>query len=246
MLRKDFSTKPAIKRATLHLIGVGYHEVFLNGGKISSQVLAPGITDYSQRLPIVTHDVTSNILPGANAIGIHLGNGRYYAPRNRVPATTISSGWPVAKARLIIDYQDGTQSSVVTDSSWLATDQGPIRANNDYDGEIYDARREQAGWASPGFDSQSWKPVEILPGPTGKIPTVPIPPIRVTATLSAVSLKEIRPGVWIYDFGQNIAGWCRLKVNGPAGTTVRLRHAETLNPDGSLKDIVLRSAQARD
>lgn len=246
LLRRDFDTGTRVRRATLHLIGVGYHEISINGEKISDQVLAPGITDYSQRLPIVTHDVTTSIRQGANTLGIHLGNGRYYAPRNQVPANTISSGWPVAKARLIIDYQDGTSSNVVTDSTWQASDQGPIRANNDYDGEVYDARMEQVGWASPGFVNRSWKSAEILPGPAGQIPAVPCPPIRVTATLPALDLKEIRPGVWIYDFGQNIAGYCRLRVNGPAGATVRLRHAETLNPDGSLKDIVLRSAQARD
>jgi alpha-L-rhamnosidase len=246
LLRRDFEAKPAIQRATLHLIGVGYHEVWINGAKISDHVLAPGITDYRERLPSVTHDVISSIRSGANTLGIHLGNGRYYAPRIQVPAPTLSSGWPVAKARLIIDYQDGSSASIVTDSSWQATDQGPIRANNDYDGEVYDARLEPSGWASPGFDSHSWKSAEILPGPTGHISATPCQPIRVTATLPALSLKEIRPGVWIFDFGQNIAGWCRLHANGPAGSTIRLRHAETLNPDGSLKDIVLRSAQAQD
>ncbi len=246
LLRRDFNSETAIKRATLHVIGVGYHEVFINGEKISDHVLAPGITDYSKRLPIVTHDVTANIRHGPNTLGIHLGNGRYYAPRNQVPAPTISSGWPVAKARLIIDYQDGTSRSIVTDSSWQASDQGPIRANNDYDGEVYDARMEQAGWASPGFAATGWKSADILPGPTGEIPAVPCQPIRVTATLPAVAIRENCHGVWIFDFGQNIAGWCRIHVKGPSGSTVRLRHAETLNPDGSLKDIVLRSAQARD
>jgi alpha-L-rhamnosidase len=246
LLRRDFESARPIKRATLHLIGVGYHEAFINGVKISDHVHAPGITDYSKRLPVVTHDVTSNLQTGSNTLGIHLGNGRYYAPRNQVPAPTINSGWPVAKARLIIEYQDGSQGSIVTDASWKATDEGPIRANNDYDGEAYDARREQAGWASPGFDAASWKSAEILPGPTGSIAAVPCQPIRVTATLPATKLTEIRPGVWIFDFGQNIAGWCRLHVKGPEGSTVMLRHAETLNPDGSLKDIVLRSAQARD
>jgi alpha-L-rhamnosidase len=246
LLRKDFTTKKSVRRATLHIIGVGYHEAYLNGVKISDHVLSPGITDYTHRLPAVTHDVTSMIQAGMNTIGIHLGNGRYWAPRTNVPAPTVNSGVPVAKARLILEYQDGSTTAVVTGQDWQATDKGAIRANNDYDGEYYDARLEQTDWSKSGFNTKDWQSVEILPAPKGLLPTLPCPPIRVTATLPAIGLKEVQPNKWIFDFGQNIAGWCRLRVKGAAGTTIRLRHAETVGSDGLLHDVVLRSARATD
>jgi alpha-L-rhamnosidase len=246
LLRKDFTTKKSVRRATLHIIGVGYHEAYLNGVKISDHVLSPGITDYAHRLPIVTHDVTGMINSGMNTLGIHLGNGRYWAPRTNVPANTINSGLPVAKARLIIEYEDGSTTAVVTGQDWQATDKGAIRTNNDYDGEFYDARLEQIGWSQPNFAATGWRTAEILSGPKGQSATLPCPPIRVTATLPAVGLKEVKAGTWIFDFGQNIAGWCRLRVKGVAGTTIRLRHAETVNSDGFLHDVVLRSARATD
>jgi alpha-L-rhamnosidase len=246
LLRKDFTTKKSLQRATLHIIGVGYHEAYLNGVKISDHVLSPGITDYAHRLPIVTHDVTGMINSGMNTLGIHLGNGRYWAPRTNVPANTVNSGLPVAKARLILEYEDGSTTAVVTGQDWQATDKGAIRANNDYDGEFYDARLEQIGWSQPGFQAKSWRTAEILEGPKGQSATLPCPPIRVTATLPAVNLKEVKPGTWIFDFDQNVAGWCRLRVKGAAGTKIRLRHSETLGSDGLLHDVVLRSARATD
>jgi alpha-L-rhamnosidase len=246
LLRKDFTTTKKVKRATLHIIGVGYHEAYLNGSKISNHVLSPGITDYAHRLPTVTHDVTDMIQSGANTLGIHLGNGRYFAPRNNVPAPTINSGFPVAKARLILEYSDGSTDAVVTGRDWQATDNGAIRANNDYDGEFYDARLEQTDWSKPNFDTKNWVAAEILIGLKGQLTTVPCPPIRVTATIPAVSLKEVKPNTWIIDFGQNIAGWCRLRVKGLVGTTVQLRYTETLDSDGLLNDVVLRSAIATD
>jgi alpha-L-rhamnosidase len=246
LLRKDFTTPKSVRRATLHIIGVGYHEAYINGVKISDHVLSSGITDYAHRLPIVTHDVTQMVLKGANTLGIHLGNGRFWAPRTTVPANTVNSGLPVAKARLILEYEDGSTSAVVTGQDWQATDKGAIRANNDYDGEFYDARLEQIGWSQPNFVAKDWQAADILPGPAGQSATLPCPPIRVTATLPAVGLKEVKAGTWIFDFGQNIAGWCRLRIKGAAGTKIRLRHAETLGSDGLLHDVVLRSARATD
>ena len=246
LLRKDFTTAKPVQRATLHIIGVGYHEAYLNGVKISDHVLSPGITDYAHRLPVVTHDVTGMIRTGMNTIGIHLGNGRYYSPRTNVPANTVNTGFPVAKAQLILEYGDGSTGTVVTNQEWQATDKGAIRTNNDYDGEFYDARLEQTGWSLPNFTAIGWRSAERLPGPAGQSPTLPCPPIRVTSTLPAVQMKEVKPGIWIFDFGQNIAGWCRLRVKGAAGIKIRMRHAETVGADGLLHDVVLRSARATD
>ncbi len=246
MLRREFTAAKRIRRATAYLSGLGLSEMYLNGVKVGDQVLSPGLTDYSKRVFYVTYDVTRQINQGANAIGLILGNGRYYAPRMAIPVPMRSFGYPKARAQIEIEYADGTTSRVVTDKNWKITRNGPIRANNEFDGEEYDARKELAGWANPGFDASLWETARSTEAPAGMLVAQMAEPIRVTETLKPVKVTERAPGVWIYDLGQNMVGWCRVRVAGPKGTRLTLRHAETLKPDGSLYVDNLRSARATD
>jgi alpha-L-rhamnosidase len=134
----------------------------------------------------------------------------------------------------------------VSDSSWKITTEGPIGANNEYDGEDYDARREIPGWSTAGFDDSQWQRAQGVTEPGGVMSAQMINPIRVVQTLKPVSATQIKPGVWIVDMGQNMVGWCRVKVSGPRGTQVSLRHAETLKPDGTLYLDNIRSAKVTD
>ena len=145
-----------------------------------------------------------------------------------------------------IDYDDGTSTEVVSDESWKLTTAGPIRANNEYDGEDYDARMEMPGWSAAGFNDEAWQKAQVVAAPGGQLCAQMIAPIRVTQTLKPVALTQPKPGVWIYDMGQNMVGWCRIKVSGPRGTEVRLRHAETLKPDGTLYLDNIRGAKVTD
>jgi len=245
MLRREFEAA-GVRRATVHLTGLGYHELWINGGKASDRVLEPALTQYDKRVPVSTYEVTHLIQDGRNAIGVHLGNGRYHAPRLTVPTDTVDYGEPLLRAQLHLELADGSTQVITSGTDWRVTDEGPIRENNDYDGEIHDARREQSGWSSPGFDDSEWQAASILPAPAGAPRMSPIPPIRVIEELKAISHTEIRPGVWIYDFGQNLVGWCRLQGTGEAGSSVRLLHAEVLNDDGSLYLTNMRGAKVRD
>ena len=245
-LRKEFSVDKSISRATVSFCGLGLSELYLNGGKIGDAVLSPAFAQYDKREFYVTYDVTRNLQRGANALGVILGNGRFYADRSKVYAGTVNFGWPKLLLNLRIEYTDGTTQEFVSDESWKLTTNGPIRANNDFDGEEYDARKELGDWSKPGFDDSKWQPAQIVSAPGGVLSAQMMQPIRVTGTLKPVSVKEIRPGVFIYDLGQNIVGWCRLHVAGPAGTQVTLRHAETLKPDGSLYMANLRGAEVTD
>ena len=248
-LRKDFSVDKTIARATVSFCGLGYSELYVNGNKIGNAVLSPAYAQYDKREYYVTYDVTGNLRNGANALGVILGNSRYFADRLTVPTTTLTFGWPKLLLNLHIEYADGSDDDVVSDGSWQLTTNGPIRANNDYDGEEYDARDEMRGWCSPGFNTEKsigWQAVQMVSAPGGVLSAQMINPIRVTSTLKPVSVKEITPGVFVYDMGQNMVGWCRLHVSGPAGTAVTLRHAETLKPDGSLYTANLRSARVTD
>jgi alpha-L-rhamnosidase len=244
-LRKEFSVEKKISHATVYFSGLGLSELYLNGEKIGDHVLSPAFAQYDKRAFYVTYDVTKNLRRGANAIGAVLGNGRYYADRSRVYSGTVSFGWPKMRLLLRVEYTDGSVSGIVSDASWKLSLDGPMVANNDFDGEEYDARREFDGWSQSGFDDSKWQPAQIVSA-SGAIAAEMIEPIRVTGTLKPVSVHEVSPGVFIFDMGQNMVGWCRLKVSGALGTEVSLRFAETLKPDGTLYLANLRGAKVTD
>lgn len=246
MLRKEFSVTKPIARAMVYFSGQGLSELYVNGQKVGDHVLSPALTDYTKRVPYLTFDVTELIAQGDNAMGVWLGNGRYYAPRINVPTKMVSYGFPMLLLQLAVDYTDGSRDVLVSDGTWKLTTDGPILANNEFDGEEYDARREMPGWNRAGFDGQNWQLVQAVTGPQGKLVAPMIEPIRVTGHLKPRGITEPKPGVFIFDLGQNTVGWCRLKVAGPAGTTVKLRHAETLRDDGMLYLDNLRGANVTD
>jgi alpha-L-rhamnosidase len=246
MLRREFAVEKKITRAMAYVCGLGLYEFYLNGRKVGDQVLSPGLTDYTKRALYVTFDVTKQVRKGVNAAGIMLGNGRYYAPRSTVPTGTTSYGYPKLLFQMRVEYEDGTSAEVVSDGGWTLTTDGPIRANNEYDGEEYDARQEMPGWSAPGFDDAKWQRAQGVTAPGGELAAQMINPIRITQTLKPVAVTQPKPGVWIFDLGQNMVGWCRLKVSGPRGTAVSLRHAETLKPDGTLYLDNIRGAKVTD
>ena len=246
MLRKEFAVGGQVKRATVYTSGLGTSELYLNGAKVEDAVLSPGLTDYDKRVLYVTYDVTRQLRNGANAIGVMLGNGRFWAPRGQEPAKTRSFGTPRLRLQMEIELSNGHKQQVISDETWTMTDNGPVRANNEFDGEEYDARMEIPGWASPGFKGSGWAAAEAVTAPGGKMAAQMAEPLRVTETIQPQKFWESSPGVYIYDMGQNMVGWCRLNVAGPAGTRVTLRHAETLNADGKLYMDNLRSAAAMD
>src|SRR5208337_2611333 len=226
MLRKQFQVTGKVARATVFLSGLGSCELYLNGRKVGDAVLSPALSEYRTRVFYVTYDVTAQLKPGANACGVWLGNGRLFAPRAAVPTSTTSYGFPKLLLQLEVEYADGSRETVVSDGSWKLTTEGPILANNEYDGEEYDARNEMPGWAEAGFDDSTWRAAQLVSAPGGRLAAQVMEPIRVTGILKPIALTESQPGVFIFDMGQNLVGWCRLHVRGPTGTRVTLRHAE--------------------
>ena len=182
-------------------------------------------------------------------MGVVLGNGRFYSPRSKAYASMPSYGFPKLLLHLRVEYADGSLSEVVSDESWRLSTDGPIIANNEFDGEEYDARKELEGWSQAGLRrlGSGRRPTAVGgEKPSEFVSAEMIEPIRVTETLKAVAVNEPKPGVFVFDLGQNMVGWCRLTVNGPAGTAVTLRHAETLNPDGTLYLANIRGAKVTD
>lgn len=232
LFRREFHLSGPVRRARAYVTGLGYYELHLNGCKVGDRVLDPPYTVFGKRVLYSVYDVTDMLRVGRNAIGVILGRGWF----NRSPRFIL---------QLNIEYDDGSVTSVVSDDRWKRG-KSPILENSLYHGETYDARLEQPGWDLPGFDDSSWEEVEACPSPTERLSCEMIQPIRVTETIEPKSVTCPKEGVWVYDFGQNFSGWCRLTVSGPAGTKVRMRHAEVLYSDGTVNQENLRSARATD
>jgi alpha-L-rhamnosidase len=245
MFRKEFQVTRAVQRATLFICGLGLYEAHLNGKKVGNALISPAKTDYRKRVLYDTYDVTTDLQQGTNAIGVLLGNGWFNAPKNWWGWRMQWFGSPRVIAQLEIHYKDGSTSRVMSDGTWKAS-WSPITFNCLYDGEDYDARLEQAGWDLPGFNDDQWEPVHLVFSPGGKLVSAKEQPGLVTQTVWPISMKEITPGVFVYDMGENFSGWLRLQVNGPKGTQVKLRFAETAKPDGSLDRTTMKSARAED
>jgi len=245
-LRRDFVAEKQVRRATAYVCGLGFFDLLINGNKVGDHVMDPVLTEYNKRVCYVALDVTQNVTIGRNGVGVILGNGRFFAPRVKNPAKYKDYGAPRLIAQIEVEYQDGTRSHWLSDGHWRATGAGPIVANNEYDGEEYDARRDMPGWDAAGFDDSQWQEVSLLEAPKGKLVAQMMEPNRVVATLKPISLTETKPGVWVVDFGQAFYGQPRIRVSGPAGTTITMTAAYSLKGDGTLKTEDNRNARCTD
>ncbi len=244
-LRTEFASPAQVKRATLHISGMGMYEVFINGRRVGEQVLAPAPTDYRKTVYYNTFDVT-NLVEQHNAIGVTLGNGRYYTMRQSFKTyKIINFGYPKLRLNLIIEFADGSSTTIATDTKWKLSTDSPIRSNNEYDGEDYDARKEFEGWTKVGFADTSWMEPERVGFPDGTLRAQMTPNMKVMDKVTPISIKKVGKH-YIMDMGQNMAGWVRFRVKGSAGDTIRLRFAEDLLPDGNLYMRNLRDALCTD
>jgi alpha-L-rhamnosidase len=245
-LRHEFQVTKRVTRATAHVSGLGFFELYLNGAKVSQDMMDPALSDPTKAVYAVTFDVTGQMRAGANAVGVILGNGRFYAPRLQTPAPTMSYGYPKLLLQLQLEYADGTMTAVSSDDTWRLTTNGPIRANNEYDGEEYDARLEMPGWDRAGFDDAKWENAQLVASPGGALKAQTIQPMQVMQVVRPAAISNPAPGTYIVDMGQNFYGTVRLKAAAPRGTEVSMTSAYSLNPDGTLKTADNRSARATD
>ncbi|RNL52212.1 alpha-L-rhamnosidase [Pedobacter jejuensis] len=245
--RKEFQSTKAIKSATASIIGLGLYQLYINGKKVGEDVLSPSPTDYTKNVKYNTYDVTKYIQTGKNAIGAILGNGRFFAMRqNEKPYKIKTFGFPKMLMNLNIIYTDGTTVNIDTDDSWKFTAGGPIRTNNEYDGEEYDATKEATGWDKSGFDDSKWLNAQFVQEPTGVIEAQMNENMRVMNTLKPVSITKLVGGRYILDMGQNMVGWLQIKVKGLKGKQIKMRFAESLQSNGELFTSNLRNAKCTD
>jgi alpha-L-rhamnosidase len=231
-----------IRTAKLYATALGAYEFRLNGQKIGDHELAPAWTIHSKRILYQTYDVTSMLNPGTNALSAMLADGFFrmrgwdYFGSNKRFAGFYHADDRWLRGQLEIEYTDGSRMIIATDQSWQSHDDGPLQHTSMYDGVLYDARREMPGWDRPGLkDKQGWtNVVEGMPVNIPVLSSQKIPPIQITRELKALSHRELQPGIYIYDFGEQLAGICRITVSGKKNTVVKLRFAQALKDDGSL------------
>ena len=243
MLRREFTLSPGIQSARLYVTSLGLNAVEINGRTVSNRLFRPGWTSYDTRLQYDTYEVTELLRSGPNAVGAVLGDGWY---RGRMGFEGRRNNYGTRLGLLLqleVRYQDGRTQVVGTDAGWKAST-GPILKSDIYDGETYDARLEKPGWSRAGYDDRSWRGVKPRDGVAARLVAPVGPPVRRVMTLKPARLVRTPAGGTVFDLGQNMVGWVRLTVQGPAGTTVRLRHAEVLDREGNFyTDNLRRAAQ---
>jgi alpha-L-rhamnosidase len=243
LLRKEFKDNRPIRRARVHVSGLGFYELHVNGGKVGGGVLMPAKTNYRKQVLYNTYDVTDRLKTGANAIAIMLGNG-WFNPYKKWWSWRMQwFGSQRASAQLHIEYSDGTSAVIATDATWKASTGAVVRSCV-YDGETYDANLELPGWDAPDFDDSSWENANVVQAPGGKMMPQMMESIQVTEILAPVKLTNPEADVWVFDMGQNFAGWARLVVQGPKETKVRMRYAENIGADGMIDRRSMNLAEA--
>lgn len=276
--RSTFPLSQKVKRATLHICGLGLYEAYIDGKLISKAdisnkktqnstmsgfenrlndiVMTPAPTDYRKSIIYNTFDVTP-LLQGnmpKHCIAVTVSNGRFYTMQQNKKRHKITNfGYPCLRANLIIEYSDGKTETIATDEkSWKINADGAIRSSNEYDGEIYDARKQFGGtalaWTSPDFDDSKWPLAERSAIPSGTLVGNLTPPMRILDTLHVKRITKFHESQ-IIDFGQNFAGWTLVntaRCNLKCGDTLRIRYAEKLQNDGSLYTANLRHAESTD
>lgn len=229
-LRKEFDLPSQPKRAVLYVSGVGSSVCYMNGERIGNDVFGPLPTWYDASVSYLTYDVTPLLKSGTNAIGVALGNGRYFSMRAN---GMVGFGLPRLMAQLNIECDNGETVSVVSDDSWKATNHGPITANNEFDGEHYDARLELGKWTESGYDDSGWQLAERMEAPKGKLVAQLSPSLKVMEEIKPISVKSVGDGRYIVDMGQNMVGIQQVKLRGKKDKPITMRFAEVLKDNGT-------------
>ena len=236
VLRKEFTVGKTVQTALVSLCGLGFFDLTVNGKPVDDSVLNPYITQYDETVYYRTFDLTSLLVKGENALGVELGNAHY----NEIGGVWnwSTANWrddPKLMLRLDIYYTDGTSDTVVSDTSWKTTQDGPITANSMYYGDVYDARKELPGFNTAGYDDSAWVSAAVMAEPLGELEAQMKAPIRRVATFSPEEIVKLGDGSWRVESPEMAAGWVLLKnINQKAGDKITLTYGQKLNEDGSV------------
>ncbi|WP_298495882.1 alpha-L-rhamnosidase [uncultured Algibacter sp.] len=237
--RNEIDLSKDVENAQVYICGLGYYELYLNGTKVGDHVLDPAPSNYDKQAYYVNYNITEQLKSGKNAFGIILGNGFYgqNISWSRDPESNkkgVSYGPPTVRCLVKLIYKDGTSSDFYTDENWKEAT-GPIVFNNIYGGDTYDARYELGNWNTVGYNDAKWGNAKVASPQVKKISASQIPPIKKLKEFEPQKVFKAPDGNWIVDFGQNIAGWVKLNVQGKEGQLIEITTTEALLTNG--KDI---------
>ncbi len=242
--RKEFPVAKKIKSARVYVTSKGLYQLFLNGKKVGDDLFTPGWTSYNKRLQYQTYDVTA-MLQQQNSLGAILGDGWYRGNIGWKNQNGYYGQQLALLAQLQITYSDGTSEIIGTDESWKAAN-GPIIMSDIYNGETYDARMEMPGWNKSGFSDSNWAKVSVINQPKNILIAPQGVPVKAITEIKPVKLITTPKGETVFDMGQNMVGWIRLKVQGKKGDKVIIKFAEVLDKEGNFYTDNLRSAKSAD
>ncbi|MBK8883826.1 MAG: glycoside hydrolase family 78 protein [Bacteroidales bacterium] len=240
MLRKtiDLKAKPVLALACVSALGV--YEIFLNGQTADKRVMAPEWTDYNKRVQYQVYDVTALLEAGKNAIGAQLADGWY---AGMLGPTRWSEYFPKRGAyglnrrlffQMVVKYADGDKETFISDSTWKILRDGPVRLADNFLGETYDAGKEIPGWNTVSFDDSLWDNAAAEKHEDLNLVPQINQPVRILETLESKSVTKTKNGCYLFDVGENIAGWCNIQLDGNPGDKIVLRHGEILDDNGEL------------
>jgi alpha-L-rhamnosidase len=235
LLRREVTLEKRPVRATAYICGLGYYELYVNGKRVGYHVLDPAFTDYMRRVLYSTYDVTDLVGSGKNALGVMLGNG-FYCLQTPDLFQLEKAPWrtpPRMRMNLVVEFDNGSDETIVSDGRWKQST-GEIIFNCVRGGETIDARKNPGRWLEAGYDDSAWKPALEVTAPLGRLCAQSIPPIRITDEYKPLRITEPKPGVYVVDFGRNLAGWVRWSTSGKEGQTVTLDFNEKLRDDGTV------------
>jgi len=237
-LRRQFQVPWDIERARLYVTARGVFDVAINGERVGEDYFANGWTSYKHRIDTLTYDVT-DLLRGSsdNTIDVLLGTGWYAGRIGWKHQKHLFGRHPELLFQLEVFNEEGECETIISDGQWMASFDGPIVSSSIYDGEYYDARRKATEWG-PVMDSSELGDARLVPKPFA--------PVRKTETLSTRSVTEPEPGRYVFDLGQNLVGWAKLRIPVEKDQTVTIRFAEMLNTNGTLYTANYRSAKSTD
>jgi alpha-L-rhamnosidase len=233
--RKSFKIDQNINQARMYISGLGYYELFINGQRVGDHQLDPAVTDYEERVKYSTYEVDQYLKKGANTLIVVLGHG-WYNQHSPSAWNFQRAPWresPVFTGQLQYTDNQGKNHLVISDNTWKYN-RGPVVYNSIRNGEFYDAGKYNEQWFLPGYDDENWDQALEVSGPEGRLSAQKLPPMRITKTLEVQEITHPEPGTYVFDFGQNIAGWTQLNVSGEKGKTVTIAHGERLYEDGTL------------
>jgi alpha-L-rhamnosidase len=256
-LRKTVSLSRKVKDARVYAVGLGLYQFYINGTAVTGTQILPAPTDYRKSVLYNTFDVTETLNNamadskngGKLVLGVVLGNGRYFTMRqNYKPQKINTFGFPKLLLQLEIEFEDGSKRTIISDESWRLNVNGPIKTNNEYDGEEYDATKELGDWKLASYrDTAKWMKPQIVSAPEGKLKAQMIPPVDLRHRIMPVAVHEKGNGRYIVDMGQNFAGVLAMHpIAGKRGKQVKFRYAESLQPNGELYTANLRDARVTD